>query len=90
MHYLEAVAASGTDDALKVAAKMREAPIEDFFSRHGTLRPDGLMVHDLVLVEVKKPAESKYPWDYYTILQTIPGAEAFPPPSPACSLNAKP
>jgi branched-chain amino acid transport system substrate-binding protein len=90
MHYLQAVAASGTDDALKVAAKMRETPIEDFFARHGTLRPDGLMVHDLVLVQVKKPAESKYPWDYYTILQTIPGAEAFPPPDPACALNAKP
>jgi branched-chain amino acid transport system substrate-binding protein len=90
MHYLQAVAASGTDDALKVAAKMRETPIEDFFARHGTLRPDGLMVHDLVLVQVKKPAESKYPWDYYTVVQTIPGAEAFPPPDPACALNAKP
>jgi branched-chain amino acid transport system substrate-binding protein len=89
-HYLKAVAASGADDALKVAAKMREAPIEDFFARHGTLRPDGLMVHDLILAQVKKPADSKYPWDYYTILQTIPGSEAFPPPSPACSLNGKP
>jgi branched-chain amino acid transport system substrate-binding protein len=86
-HYLQAVAATGTDDALKVAAKMREAPIEDFFARHGTLRKDGLMVHDLMLVQVKKPSESKYPWDYYTILQTIPGAEAFPPPSADCALN---
>jgi branched-chain amino acid transport system substrate-binding protein len=78
MHYLNAVKATGTDDALKVAAKMRETPIEDFFSRHGRLREDGLMVHDLYLVEVKKPEESKEPWDYYKVLQTIPGDQAFP------------
>src|SRR4051795_11001865 len=68
MHYLNAVKAAGTDDPLKVAAQMRSGPIEDFFSRNGKLRPDGLMVHDLVLVQVKKPEESKYPWDYYNIL----------------------
>jgi branched-chain amino acid transport system substrate-binding protein len=68
---------------------MREMPIEDFFSRHGRLRDDGLMVHDLYLVEVKKPEQSKYPWDYYKILTTIPGDQAFPPPSPACALNGK-
>jgi branched-chain amino acid transport system substrate-binding protein len=86
MHYLKAVKAAGTDDPLKVAAKMREAPIEDFFSRHGKLREDGLMVHDLILVQVKKPEESKYPWDYYQILTHIPGDQAFGPPNPACSL----
>ncbi len=85
-HYLDAVKAAGTDDPLKVAAKMRETPIEDFFARNGKLRPDGLMVHDLVLVQVKKPEESKYPWDYYTILSHIPGDQAFGPPNPACSL----
>jgi branched-chain amino acid transport system substrate-binding protein len=89
MHYLKAIAALGTDDPLKVAARMREMPIEDFFSRHGRLRDDGLMVHDLYLVEVKKPEQSKYPWDYYKILTTIPGDQAFPPPSPACALNGK-
>ena len=57
MHYLNAIKAAGTDDPLKVAAKMRETPIEDFFSRNGQLREDGLMVHDLVLVQVKKPDE---------------------------------
>ena len=57
---------------------MRATPIEDFFSRHGRLREDGLMVHDLYLVEVKKPDESKQPWDYYKVLQTIPGEDAFP------------
>jgi branched-chain amino acid transport system substrate-binding protein len=86
MHYLKAIAAAGTDDPIKVAAKMREIPVEDFFSRNGHLREDNLMVHDLVLVQVKKPDESKYPWDYYQILSHIPGAQAFGPPNPACSL----
>jgi branched-chain amino acid transport system substrate-binding protein len=86
MHYLDAVKASGTDEPLKVAAKMREAPIEDFFARNGHLREDGLMVHDLVLVQVKKPEDSKYPWDYYQILTHIPGEQAFGPPNPACPL----
>ena len=86
MHYLNAIKATGTDDPLKVAAKMREVPVEDFFSRNGKLREDGLMVHDLVLVQVKKPEESKYPWDYYQILAHIPGEQAFGPPNPACPL----
>jgi branched-chain amino acid transport system substrate-binding protein len=81
-HYLKAIAATGTDEPLAVAAKMREMPIEDFFSRHGRLRADGLMVHDLYLAEVKTPEESKYAWDYYKILTTIPGDAAFPPPDP--------
>ncbi len=86
MNYLNAIKDSGTDEPLKVAAKMREKPIEDFFARHGKLREDGLMVHDLVLVQVKTPEESKYPWDYYKILSHIPGDEAFGPPNPACPL----
>jgi branched-chain amino acid transport system substrate-binding protein len=85
-HYLKAIQAAGTDDPLKVTAKMRESPIEDFFARNGKLREDNLMVHDLVLVQVKKPEESKYPWDYYKILTHIPGDQAFGPPNPACSL----
>jgi len=89
MHYLEAVKASGTDEPLKVAAKMREKPIEDFFSRNGKLREDNLMVHDLMLVQVKTPDESKYPWDYYKILTHISGDDAFGPPDPACPLIKK-
>jgi len=85
-NYLNAVKAAGTDEPLKVAARMRETPIEDFFSRNGRLREDGLMVHDLILVQVKKPEDSKYPWDYYQILAHIPGQEAFGPPDPACKL----
>ena len=89
MHYLNAVKDSGTDEPLKVAAKMREKPIEDFFARNGKLREDNLMVHDLMLVQVKKPEESKYPWDYYTIVAKISGEDAFGPPDPACPLVKK-
>ena len=89
MHYLEAIKAVGTDDPLKVTAEMRKHPIEDFFSRNGKLRDDNLMVHDLMLVQVKTPEESKYPWDYYKILAKIPGDQAFGPEDPACKLVAK-
>ena len=89
MHYLAAIKASGTDAPLKVAAEMRAHPIEDFFARHGKLREDGLMVHDLLLVQVKTPEESKAPWDYYKIVAHIPGDEAFGPPDPACTLVKK-
>ncbi len=88
-HYLQAIKDAGTDDPLKVAAKMREKPIEDFFARHGKLREDNLMVHDLWLVQVKTPEESKYPWDYYKVLATISGDDAFGPPNPECSLVKK-
>jgi branched-chain amino acid transport system substrate-binding protein len=88
-YYLNAIKDSGTDDPLKVVAKMREKPVEDFFSRNGKLREDNLMVHDLMLVQVKKPEESKYPWDYYTILAKIPGEEAFGPLDAACSMIKK-
>jgi branched-chain amino acid transport system substrate-binding protein len=89
MHYLNAVKETGTDEPLKVAAKMREKPIEDFFARNGRLREDNLMVHDLMLVQVKSPEESKYPWDYYKILTKISGEDAFGPPDPACPLVKK-
>lgn len=78
-HYLKAVKAAGTDDTQAVLAKMRETPVDDFFSRGGVIRKDGRMVHDMLLVQVKTPAESKYPWDYYKVLATIPGDQAFRP-----------
>ena len=87
--YLNAIKAAGTDQPLKVAAEMRAHPINDFFARNGHLREDGLMVHDLVLAQVKTPEESKAPWDYYKILAHIPGDQAFGPPDPACSLVKK-
>ncbi len=64
-HYLKAVDALGSAEAKVVVAKMRDMPIHDFFADRGLLRADGRMVHDMYLVEVKKPDESHYPWDYY-------------------------
>ena len=87
--YLNAIKATGTDDPLKVAAEMRAHPINDFFARNGKLREDGLMVHDLLLVQVKSPEESKAPWDYYKVVAHIPGEQAFGAPDPACSLVKK-
>jgi branched-chain amino acid transport system substrate-binding protein len=77
MTYLNAVRAAGTDDADKVMAKLKSTPINDMFTAHGVIRPDGRMVHDMYLAQVKSPAESKYPWDYYKIVQTIPGEQAY-------------
>ena len=79
LHYLRAVRASGTDDTNVVANKMRQLPVDDFFANGGTVRADGRLVHDMYLVEVKAPEESRYPWDYYKILSIIPGDKAFRP-----------
>ncbi|WP_025916481.1 ABC transporter substrate-binding protein [Herminiimonas sp. CN] len=77
MHYLNAVKAAGTDDADKVIAKMKATKVNDMYAKNGTIRPDGRMVHDMFLMQVKTSAESKYPWDYYKVAQTIPGDQAF-------------
>ena len=79
MHYLKAVQAAKTDDTAQVMAKMKATPINDFFAKNGRIREDGRMVHDMYLMQVKKPAESKYPWDYYNVRQVIPADEAFQP-----------
>ena len=76
-HYLKAIKSAGSDEAKAVMAKMREMPVNDFFAKNGQVRIDGRMVHDMYLAQVKKPSESKYPWDYYHIRQVIPGAEAY-------------
>tara|TARA_R110001583_G_scaffold24563_1_gene89741 strand:- start:90174 stop:91388 length:1215 start_codon:yes stop_codon:yes gene_type:complete len=90
LHYLRAVKAAGTDEAGKVMAQMKKTPINDFFAKNGQIRDDGRMVHDMYLVQVKKPEESKYPWDYYHVRQTIPAAEAFQPLSESrCPLVKK-
>lgn len=78
-HYLKAIAAAGTDEAKAVSAKMKEMPVNDFMTKNAEVREDGRVVRDMYLVEVKTPAELKGPWDYYKILTTIPGAEAFRP-----------
>lgn len=77
--YLKAIKAAGSDDTKKVITQMKKTPINDFFAKNGVIREDGRMVHDMYLVQVKKPSESKYPWDYYTVKATIPGEDAFVP-----------
>ncbi|MEN3293382.1 MAG: branched-chain amino acid transport system substrate-binding protein [Burkholderiales bacterium] len=78
-HYLKAVKAAGTDETGAVMAKMKQMPVNDFFAKNGRIREDGRMVYDMYLFEVKKPSESKYPWDYYKQVATIPGDKAFQP-----------
>ncbi len=80
-HYLKAVQAAGTDETAAVMKKMKSMPINDFFAKNGRIREDGRMVHDMYLFEVKTPAESRYPWDYYKVLATVPGEQAFMPMS---------
>ncbi|MFM9980243.1 MAG: ABC transporter substrate-binding protein [Burkholderiales bacterium] len=90
MHYLKAVQAAGTDDAAAVMAKMKEMPINDFFATNGRIRADGRMIHDMYVYEVKSPAESKYPWDYYKLREVIPADQAFRPVAEsACPLLKK-
>ena len=89
-HYLAAIAAAGTDEAKAVMAKMRAMPVNDFYVKNGHLREDGRLVHDMYFAQVKTPAESKGPWDYYKILATIPGDQAFRPMDEAgCPLVAQ-
>ncbi|MGJ5196214.1 ABC transporter substrate-binding protein [Bradyrhizobium sp. HKCCYLRH1030] len=79
LHYLNAVKAAGTRDTKPVLAKMRETPVRDAFTDNGILREDGRMVHSMFLFEVKKPEESKGPWDYYKVLAEVPGDQVFRP-----------
>ena len=79
LHYLKAVQAAGTKDTKTVMAKMRELPVKDAFTDNGILREDGRMVHSMFLFQVKKPEESKGPWDYYKLLAEVPADQAFRP-----------
>ncbi|WP_037462352.1 ABC transporter substrate-binding protein [Skermanella stibiiresistens] len=77
LHYLKSVEAAGTDDGVKVAAKMKELPVKDMFAKNGKILANGRMIHDMYLARIKQPAQSKGRWDYYDILRTIPAAEAY-------------
>jgi branched-chain amino acid transport system substrate-binding protein len=77
--YLDAVARTGSDDARTVVAEMKRQPPRDRLFGELTVRPDGRAIHPIYLFEVKKPAESKGPYDYYTLLDTIPADQAFRP-----------
>jgi len=79
LHYLKAVQAAGTRETKPVMAKMRATPVRDAFTDNGVLREDGRMVHSMFLFEVKKPEESKAPWDYYKVIAEVPGDQAFRP-----------
>ena len=82
LHYLKAVEAAGSaKDGLKVIAKMKETPAEDPLFGKSTVRADGRVIHDSYLFEVKTPAESNGPWDYYKLISTIPAGKAFRPMS---------
>jgi branched-chain amino acid transport system substrate-binding protein len=86
LHYLKAVAASNSTAGPEVVARMKAIPVSDEAFGQARVREDGRMVHDMVLVQVKKPGEAKGEWDLYDVLRRIPGAEAFRPASKVCSL----
>ena len=88
-HYLRAVAASGTAEARPVLDAMRSAPVEGFFANGGRVAANNKLHFDLLLTEVKRPGDSRYPWDYLRVLSVIPGDAAFRKPSESgCSLAA--
>ena len=80
MHYLNAIKALGSDDGLTVVKKMKETPVNDFMTKNGKILENGRVIRDMYLFEVKKPADSKGPWDYYKQISTIPGEQAFKRP----------
>jgi branched-chain amino acid transport system substrate-binding protein len=81
LQYLKAVQKAGTDETEAVAKALHEMPVDDVFGRGGTVGANGRMIHDMYLLQVKKPSESKEPWDYYNVLATIPGKEAYIDPA---------
>ena len=87
--YLRAVKAAGTTDADRVMSELRRTKINDMFTTGGYIRADGVMIHDMYVMQVKSPQESKYPWDYYRIVTVMPGPEAFGPITGRCPLAPK-
>ncbi len=87
--YLKAVKAVGGSDPDKVMAELKKTRINDLFARGGYIRADGVMVHDMYVMQVKSPQESKYPWDYYKVLRVMKGEEAFGPVTGLCPLAPK-
>ncbi|NRP69531.1 hypothetical protein ILFOPFJJ_00398 [Ensifer psoraleae] len=81
LQYLKAIEKAGSDEADAVAKELHALPVNDVFAKNGTVAPNGRMIHDMYLLEVKKPDESKEPWDYFKVLATIPGKDAFIDPA---------
>ena len=87
--YLNAVKAAGTTDGDKVMAELRKTKINDMFTKGGYIRADGLMIHDMYVMQVKSPQESKYAWDYYKVVKVMSGEEAFGPITGLCPFAPK-
>jgi branched-chain amino acid transport system substrate-binding protein len=87
--YLKAVKAAGTTDSDQVMAELKRTRINDMFAHGGYIRADGAMIHEMYVMQVKSPQESKYPWDYYKLVRTMSGEEAFGPITGLCPLAAK-
>ena len=87
--YLKAVKAAGTTDGDAVMAQLKKMKISDMFTKSGYIRADGLMVHDMYVMQVKAPQESKYPWDYYKVVKVMGGEQAFGPITGLCTLAPK-
>ncbi len=79
LEYLRAVEAAGTDDPDAVMKKLKSMTLNDVFVKNGKIRADGRMVHDFYLFQVKSPSESKGDWDFYKLIATVPGDQAFQP-----------
>jgi branched-chain amino acid transport system substrate-binding protein len=89
MTYLKAVKAAGTTDADPVMAELKKLQINDMFTKGGHIRADGVMLHDMYVMQVKSPQESKYPWDYYKVVKVMSGEEAFGAITGLCPLAPK-
>ena len=89
LSYLRAVKAAATTDSDKVMAQLKKDKINDMFTKGGYIRADGAMIHDMYVMQVKTPQESKYPWDYYKIVRKMSGEEAFGPITGLCPLAPK-
>jgi branched-chain amino acid transport system substrate-binding protein len=87
--YLKAVKAVGSTDPDKIMAELKKTKINDMFAKGGYIRADGVMIHDMYVMQVKSPQESKYPWDYYKVLRVMKGEEAFGPITGLCSRAPK-
>jgi branched-chain amino acid transport system substrate-binding protein len=89
MNYLKAVKTVGTTDSDQVMAELKRTKINDMFTKGGYIRADGLMIHDMYVMQVKSPQESKYPWDYYKVVKVMSGEQAFGPITGLCPLAPK-
>jgi branched-chain amino acid transport system substrate-binding protein len=89
MTYLNAVKTAGTTDADKVMLELKTMKINDMFTKGGYIRADGIMIHNMYVMQVKSPQESKYPWDYYKVVKVMSGEDAFGPVTGLCPLAPK-